>query len=127
MAVQLALTQRVSVRVGVGQPTGGTALAVPFASLTYNIAMDSDYERKMAEEFRRADRTVDVPLTMFGNRNTLTGIVSLLGYIRSAINSNEEVSIVVSVGKTVKNDRFDFLLDGEVVPDMKVVNNVQIN
>lgn len=89
--------------------------------------MDSDYDKKMAEEFRRADRTVDVPLTMFGNRNTLTGIVSLLGYIRSAINSNEEARIVVTVGKTVKNDRFDFLLDGEVVPDMKVVNNVQIN
>lgn len=88
MAVQLALTQRVSVRVGVGQPIG-TAKAVPFASSVYNIAMDSDYGRKMAEEFMRADRTVDVPLTMFGNRNTLTGIVSLLGYIRSAINSNE--------------------------------------
>lgn len=89
--------------------------------------MDQDYQSKLEEEFRRSERNVDIPLTLFGNKNTIVGIVSLLGYIRNAINSNKETKITLVVGKTIENDRFDFLLDGETVPDMKVVENVQIN
>lgn len=89
--------------------------------------MEQDYQSKLEEEFRRSERNVDIPLTLFGNKNTIVGIVSLLGYIRNAINSNKETKINLVVGKTIENDRFDFLLDGETVPDMKVVENVQIN
>lgn len=89
--------------------------------------MEQDYQSKLEEEFRRSERNVDVPLTLFGNKNTIVGVVSLLGYIRNAINSNNETKITLEIGKTIENDRFDFLLDGETVPDMKVVENVQIN
>mgnify|MGYP003548402190 CR=1 FL=1 len=89
--------------------------------------MEQDYQSKLEEEFRRSERNVDIPLTLFGNKNTIVGIVSLLGYIRNAINSNKETKITLEIGKTIENDRFDFLLDGETVPDMKVVENVQIN
>jgi hypothetical protein len=89
--------------------------------------MEEDYQSRLEEEFRRSERNVDVPLTLFGNKNTIVGIVSLLGYIRNAINSSKETKINLVVGKTIENDRFDFLLDGETVPDMKVVENVQIN
>lgn len=89
--------------------------------------MEQDYQSKLEEEFRRSERNVDIPLTLFGNKNTIVGIVSLLGYIRNAINSNKESKITLEIGKTIENDRFDFLLDGETVPDMKVVENVQIN
>lgn len=89
--------------------------------------MDQDYQSRLEEEFRKSERTVDIPLTLFGNKNTIVGVVSLLGYIRNAINSNKEAKINLVVGKTIENDRFDFLLDGETVPDMKVVEDVQIN
>ena len=32
-----------------------------------------------------------------------------------------------TIGNTIENDKFDFLLDGETVPDMKIVDIVQIN
>ena len=89
--------------------------------------MEQDYQSRLEAEFRKSERNVDIPLTLFGNKNTIVGIVSLLGYIRNAINSNKEAKITLVVGKTIENDRFDFLLDGETVPDMKVVENVQIN
>ena len=86
-----------------------------------------DYRSRLEAEFRRSERNVDIPLTLFGNKNTIVGIVSLLGYIRSAINSNRTAKISLEIGGTVENDRFDFLLDGETVPDMKLVENVKIN
>ena len=89
--------------------------------------MEEDYQKRLEEEFRKSERTVDIPVTLFGNKNTIIGIVSLLGYIRNAINSNRNVKLTLEIGKTIENDRFDFLLDGETVPDMKVVENVQIN
>ena len=89
--------------------------------------MEQDYQSRLEAEFRKSERNVDIPLTLFGNKNTIVGIVSLLGYIRNAINSNKEAKITLVVGKTIENDRFDFLLDGETVPDMKVAENVQIN
>ena len=89
--------------------------------------MDAEYQKRLESEFRKSDRSVDIPLTLFGNKNTIAGVVSLLGYIRSAINSNKEANITLEIGKTVENDRFDFLLDGEIVPDMKIVEHVQIN
>lgn len=89
--------------------------------------MEIEYQKKLEEEFRKQERSVDIPLTLFGNKNTIVGIVSLLGYIRSAINSNSEAKIILEIGKTIENDRFDFLLDGETIPDMKIVENVQIN
>lgn len=89
--------------------------------------MEEEYQRKLAEEFAKSERNIDIPLTLFGTKNTIVGIVSLLGYIRNAINSNKEAKITLTIGKTIENDRFDFLLNDETVPDMKIVENVQIN
>ena len=89
--------------------------------------MDLEYQRRLEEEFRKSERNVDIPLTLFGSKNTVVGIVSLLGYIRNAINSGSEARITLDIGKTIANDKFDFLLDGETVPDMKVVEKVEIN
>ena len=89
--------------------------------------MEEEYVKKLNDEFAKSERTVDVPLTLFGSKNTIVGIVSLLGYIRNAINSNSHTTISIEIGKTIENDRFDFLLDGDVVPDMKAVEKVQIN
>lgn len=89
--------------------------------------MEEDYQTKLENEFRKSERNVDISLVLFGNKNTIVGIVSLLGYIRNAINTNKGATITIDVGKTIENDRFDFLLDGETVPDMKVVEKVQIN
>ena len=89
--------------------------------------MEKSYIEKLQREFMQSERNVDVPLVLFGNKNTIVGIVSLLGYIRNVINSNKEATITLDIGKTVENDKFDFLLDGETVPDMKVVEKVQIN
>lgn len=89
--------------------------------------MEESYQSKLQEEFRKSERNVDIPLTLFGNKKTIVGIVSLLGYIRSAINSNKTTKISLEIGNTIENDKFDFLLDGETVPDMKIVDTVQIN
>jgi archaellum component FlaF (FlaF/FlaG flagellin family) len=89
--------------------------------------MDESYQSKLQEEFRKSERNVDIPLTLFGNKKTIVGIVSLLGYIRNAINSNKTTKINLEIGNTIENDKFDFLLDGETVPDMKIVDTVQIN
>lgn len=89
--------------------------------------MENDYQKRLEEEFRKSERNVDIPLTLFGNKSTIVGIVSLIGYIRNAINTNKTAKITVEIGKTIENDKFDFLLDGETVPDMKIVENVQIN
>lgn len=89
--------------------------------------MEEDYQKRLEEEFRKSERNVDIPLTLFGNKATIVGIVSLLGYIRSAINSNKTTTMTLEIGKTIENDRFDFLLDGETVPDMKPVEKVEIN
>lgn len=89
--------------------------------------MEESYQSKLQEEFRKSERNVDIPLTLFGNKKTIVGIVSLLGYIRNAINSNKTTKISLEIGNTIENDKFDFLLDGETVPDMKIVDTVQIN
>lgn len=89
--------------------------------------MEESYQNKLQEEFRKSERNVDIPLTLFGNKKTIVGIVSLLGYIRNAINSNKTTKISLEIGNTIENDKFDFLLDGETVPDMKIVDIVQIN
>jgi hypothetical protein len=89
--------------------------------------MEESYQSKLQEEFRKSERNVDIPLTLFGNKKTIVGIVSLLGYIRNAINSNKTTKISLEIGNTIENDKFDFLLDGETVPDMKIVDIVQIN
>ena len=89
--------------------------------------MEEEYRKKIGDEWAKSERNIDIPLTLFGNRNTIVGVVSLLGYIRNAINSNTTAKITLEIGKTIENDRFDFLLDGETVPDMKLVENVQIN
>lgn len=89
--------------------------------------MQESYQNKLQEEFRKSERNVDIPLTLFGNKKTIVGIVSLLGYIRNAINSNKTTKISLEIGNTIENDKFDFLLDGETVPDMKIVDIVQIN
>jgi hypothetical protein len=89
--------------------------------------MDAEYIKKLSENFKKSENTVDVPVTLFGNKNTIIGIVSLLGYIRNIINSDTHKTITIEIGKTIENDRFDFLLDDETVPDMKAVDNVQIN
>lgn len=89
--------------------------------------MEESYQSKLQEEFRKSERNVDIPLTLFGNKKTIVGIVSLLGYIRNAINSNKTAKISLEIGNTIENDKFDFLLDGETVPDMKIVDIVQIN
>ena len=89
--------------------------------------MEPEYIKKINEEFKKSDRNIDIPLTLFGNKNTLIGVVSILGYIRNAINSNSNKKLTIEIGKTIENDRFDFLLNGELVPEMKFVENVQIN
>ena len=89
--------------------------------------MEPEYIKKINEEFKKSDRNIDIPLTLFGNKNTLIGVVSILGYIRNAINSNSNKTLTIEIGKTIENDRFDFLLNVELVPEMKFVENVQIN
>lgn len=89
--------------------------------------MDKEYAENLNKEFEKAERTTDCELKFFGNKNTLVGIISVLGYIRHAINNNEEAKITLEIGKTIENDKFDFLLNDEIVPDMKLVENVQIN
>jgi hypothetical protein len=89
--------------------------------------MELEYIKKINEEFKKSDRNIDIPLTLFGNKNTLIGIVYVLGYIRNAINSSTSKKLTIEIGKTIENDRFEFLLNGEIVPDMKFIENVQIN
>ena len=81
--------------------------------------MEQDYQSKLEEEFRRSERNVDIPLTLFGNKNTIVGIVSLLGYIRNAINSNKETKITLEgrwnlsmekrLEKPLENQRIEFV------------------
>jgi len=66
-------------------------------------------------------------LTLFGDRNILIQVVMLLGYIRNAIRRNVPSEILVEVGKTVSNGRFDFLLDNEKVDDVRTQEKIQIN
>ena len=89
--------------------------------------MEKEYIEKLKNEFEKSGNITDCELTFFGNKSTLVGIVSLLGYIRNAINNNLSTKITIEIGKTIENDKFDFLLNEETVPDMKLVENVQIN
>lgn len=76
-------------------------------------------------EVSRNSRESDV--TLFGDRNILIQVVMLLGYIRDAIRRNEPVEIKVEVGKSIRNGNFNFTLDNEEVPDVRIAEKIQIS
>ena len=45
--------------------------------------------KKMAEEFAKSDKARETDITIFGNKDTIVQIVTLLAYIRNAINENK--------------------------------------
>ena len=89
--------------------------------------MTTEDLKRLQDEFSRSDNTRETDITLFGGKMTVVEIVTLLAYIRNAINSNRHVTINLEIGKNVDNDVFNFTVNGEQIDDLRVAENFNIN
>ena len=83
--------------------------------------------KKMAEEFAKSDKARETDITIFGNKDTIVQIVTLLAYIRNAINENKKCDINVSVGKNINAGKIDFIVNNDRVDDLIMKETIEIN
>ena len=89
--------------------------------------MTEEEKKLVLERMEASKNSRESDVTLFGDRNVLIQVVMLLGYIRDAIRRNEPAEIKVEVGKSIRNGNFNFLLDNEEVPDVRMAGEIQIN
>ena len=87
---------------------------------------ESDY-KEYQEALSRSKNTVVSEVKLLGDRNTIISLVTLLQWIRHAVNSKEKSEIKLKINHNVVGKNFDFLLNGEVTNDMINKEEFDIN
>lgn len=87
----------------------------------------TDDEVKMYEQFLQSSNNRQSEISVFGNRNTIIQVVTLLSYIRHAIRNNLQCDINVSIGKNVSNREFEFTVNNEKTDDLITKESIEIN
>ena len=89
--------------------------------------MTEEEKKLVLERMERSKNYRESEVVLFGDRNILIQVGMLLGYIRDAIRRNEPAEITVEIGKSLRNGNFNFTLDNEEVPDIRMVEKIQIS
>jgi len=88
----------------------------------------SDFEDKKLAELRESTKDdVEVDLTLFGNKYTLIQVVTLISYIRNAIQNNRECNINVEIGRNVSDRKFEFLVNNQRADNLIPKEKIEIN
>ena len=88
----------------------------------------TEEEKKLVLDRMEASKNYrESEVVLFGDRNILIQVGMLLGYIRDAIRRNEPAEITVEIGKSLRNGNFNFTLDNEEVPDIRMAEKIQIS
>lgn len=82
---------------------------------------------KLSDMYEKSENNRETEIRLFGNRNTIIGIVTLISYIRNCINNRNKKDITVSIGKNVENVDFDFIVNNSVTDDLVAKDSVEIN
>lgn len=68
----------------------------------------------------------DINIHIISERSTLKEIITLLAYIRSAINSGRKHNIMINIGHN-KKTKFSFSVNDEEIPNYVVKDELTIN
>lgn len=79
------------------------------------------------EALERSRNAREIDIRIMGDRNLLVNIVSLLGQIRSALNSGSPTDINVRIGHNIANGYFGFTVNDEQIDDLVPAKSVDIN
>lgn len=81
----------------------------------------------LREAFSKSQDNRETDITLLGNKYTIIQIVTLLSYIRNAIQNNEQKTIEVTIGKNVSDRDFEFLVNNEKPDNMNAQDKIEIN
>ena len=89
--------------------------------------MSNEDIKNMEELFQKSQDIREVDVSLLGNKYTIIQIITLLSYIRNAIQNNTKCKIEVNIGNNVNNREFEFLVNNSKVDDLVIKESIEIN
>lgn len=89
--------------------------------------MSIEEVQNMEELFLKSKDIREVDVTLLGNKYTIIQIVTLLSYIRNAIQNNKQCKLEVNIGNNIENREFEFLVNNSKVDDLIIKDSMEIN
>lgn len=84
-------------------------------------------ELELSEKYTKSLNSRETDLTFFGDKTTIVNIITLLSYIRHAIQNHEDAEIKVNLGKTRDDAEFEFTVNNMKATDLITKNEIEIN
>jgi hypothetical protein len=89
--------------------------------------MSNEDIKNMEELFQKSQDIREVDVSLLGNKYTIIQIITLLSYIRNAIQNNNKCKIEINIGNNVNNREFEFLVNNSKVDDLVIKESIEIN
>jgi len=81
----------------------------------------------LAQAFDKSNRMRTAEVTMIGDRNVIVQVITILSYLRNAIQSGQPHDIKVEINKNVLNGDFEFLVNNSKTADLIAKEKCEIN